>query len=423
MLVWLGGIIVILTFAAIIKRYETRMVLFLSGVLMALLSGNLPAAFTAFSKAMINDGLVPVICTVMGFAFVMKLTQCDAHLVHLLATPLTKARIILIPGSVLVTFAINTALPSAAGCAAAVGAILIPTLMSAGVHPAVAASAVLAGTWGSAFNPGTAHNPFIAKLAGIADPMVVIQGHTMAAVAGAVVVAAAVTAMAMVRKEDRGYEGVALAAGKAEEFKVNFLKAMVPVVPLALLVLGSFSKKIPHMHAFTVPEAMITGVFLGFLVCLPNIKPHDISNKFFTGMGDAYASVIGIIIGAAVFNEGMRLIGLTGALIDFMKHSESIAKIAATFGPFIVAVLSGSGDAATLAFNGAITPHAKQFGFEIMPMGSAAFLSGALGRSMSPVAGAAIVCAGLAGVNPMEITKRNWPAMVLAAIVVMLMLL
>jgi DcuC family C4-dicarboxylate transporter len=428
-MVWLGGLIVILTFAAIIKRYETRMVLFLSGILMAVLAQKPWEAFTAFQKAMVNEGLVPVICTVMGFAFVMKYTKCDAHLVHLLASPLTKARAILIPGAVVVTFLINIALPSAAGCAAAVGAILIPTLMSAGVHPAIAASAVLAGTWGSAFNPGNMHNPFIAKLAGISDPMVVIAGHTIASVVGAVVVAVALTAVAYIRKEDRGYEGAALAQGEGAKFEVNIVKAIVPVVPLVLLVAGSLGKLIPsvpalkQIHAFTVPEAMIIGVVLGFLVSVRSITSQDTSKQFFAGMGEAYASVIGIIIGAAVFNEGMKLIGLTGALIEFMKHSESIAKIAATFGPFIVAVLSGSGDAATLAFNGAITPHAKQFGFDILPMGSTAFLTGALGRSMSPVAGAAIVCAGLAGINPMEITKRNWPAMVLAAIVVMLILL
>ncbi|MDT8900746.1 C4-dicarboxylate transporter DcuC [Anaeroselena agilis] len=428
-MVWLGGLIVILTFVAIIKRYETRMVLFLSGVLMALLSQQPWAAFAAFQKAMVNGGLVPVISTVMGFAFVMKYTKCDAHLVHLLAAPLTKARAVLIPGAVLVTFLINIALPSAAGCAAAVGAILIPTLMGAGVHPAIAASAVLAGTWGSAFNPGNMHNPYIAKLANISDPMVVIGGHTTAALAGMVVVAVVLTAVAMLRKEDRGYEGAALAVGGVDDFKVNIVKAIVPVVPLLMLVAGSLGKLVPSVpafkliHAFTVPEAMIIGVFLGFLVNLRTATSQDTSKQFFAGMGEAYASVIGIIIGAAVFNEGMKLIGLTGALIDFMKHSESIAKIAATFGPFIVAVLSGSGDAATLAFNGAITPHAKQFGFDILPMGSTAFLTGALGRSMSPVAGAAIVCAGLAGINPMEITRRNWPAMVLAAIVVMFILL
>ena len=66
---------------------------------------------------------------------------------------------------------------------------------------------------------------------------------------------------------------------------------------------------------------------------------------------------------------------------------------------------------------------AEAEGFEITQMGSQAFLTGALGRSMSPVAGAAIVCATLAGVNPIEITKRNWLGMVLAAIVCMIILL
>ena len=58
------------------------------------------------------------------------------------------------------------------------------------------------------------------------------------------------------------------------------------------------------------------------------------------------------------------------------------------------------GDAAALAFNGAITPHAEQFGMTIMNLGSMAQMTGAIGRSMSPVAGAAIICAQLAGVNP-----------------------
>ena len=41
---------------------------------------------------------------------------------------------------------------------------------------------------------------------------------------------------------------------------------------------------------------------------------------------------------------------LTQALIDAMKNSQQIAQFGATFGPFIIAILSGSGDAATLAF-------------------------------------------------------------------------
>lgn len=39
------------------------------------------------------------------------------------------------------------------------------------------------------------------------------------------------------------------------------------------------------------------------------------------------------------------------------------------------------------------------------------------------VAGAAIVCAQLAGVDPMEIAKRNAPGMIIAAVVAMFILL
>jgi len=418
-LVWLGAIIVVLTFAAIIKKYETRLVLFVSGFAMALVSGKPLAAVDAFSKAMVNPGLVTVICTVMGFAYVMKLTKCDAHLVHLLAGALGKFRVILIPGTVIVTFLINIALPSAAGCGAAVGAIMIPTLIGAGVHPIMAACAVLAGTWGSVFNPGSAHVPFIAKLANT-DVMTVIAGHTTAAVTGVLIIAVLLTAIARYLKEDGSGAAVGVAAvQKDENFKVNFLKAAVPVIPLLLLVLGS--KQIGLLPAISVPAAMLIGAALGFAVTLKQVD--EVSKQFFDGMGHAYGNVIGIIIAASVFTAGMDVIGLTGSLITAMKGSAAIAKIAATFGPFIIAVLGGSGDAATLAFNGAITPHAPQLGFGILPMGSQAFIAGALGRSMSPVAGVAIVCAGLAQVNPIDMAKRNAIPMIVAATVSMFILL
>ena len=180
---------------------------------------------------------------------------------------------------------------------------------------------------------------------------------------------------------------------------------------------------------FTILQAMLVGSGLALLTTLgSDFKKNmshieDTSKQFFAGMGDAYGSVIGIIVCAASFTGGMQAIGLTGALIDLMKNSTSIAKFAATFGPFVIAILSGSGDAATMAFNQAITVHAPDFGFRIMDMGSQAYLVGAWGRSLSPVAGAAIVLAGLAKVDPIELTKRNALPMLAAAIVSMFIML
>ena len=421
-MVYVGGVIVILTIIAIVKRWEVRLVLFTSGALMAILSGNPFGAVTAFTgpSGMVSAGLVTVICTVMGFAYVLKLTECDAHLIHAIVKPLTKLEKILIPGTVIVTAVINIALPSAAGVSAAVGAIMIPALIAAGVRPAMAASAVMAGTFGSAMSPGSAHVVFVADLTG-REVMEIVGVIAPKVIVAAVIGAIALTVIAFIRKENKGYvpaegEGV---AKDLSAFKVNPLKAIVPVVPLVILIVTSPALGLVNT-AITVPQSMFIGIILAGLVSLKN--PQEISRNFFAGIGSAYAEVIGIIACAAVFTAGMAQIGLTPALISAMQGSEAIVPIASTFGPMLIAVLSGSGDAATLAFNQAVTPHAALFGLEMSSLGTTASLAGALGRTMSPVAGAAIICAGLAKVNPIEITKRNGPGMVIAALVTMFML-
>jgi DcuC family C4-dicarboxylate transporter len=103
----------------------------------------------------------------------------------------------------------------------------------------------------------------------------------------------------------------------------------------------------------------------------------------------------------------MKAMGLVAAFLKAMLNSEGFIKIAAAFGPFLLGMISGSGDAATVAFNESITPHAAQFGISIIDMGSIAALGGTLGRTMSPIAGATIICAGIAGCSPLEVSKRN----------------
>lgn len=419
-----GGLIVILTFVLIVKKYEARLVLFLAGLLMCLIGGLPGDVMKAFTKAMVNNSLVPTICTVMGFSYVMRLTTCDQHLVQSISGILKRGRAILVPISFFLTWWISLAIPSASGCSAAVGSILIPTLIAAGVHPAMAAATVLAGTWGSAISPGNAHNPFVADLAGT-DMMTVIINETPASVIASIACVVVMTAYAVLRKEgateerrlaylkEIGEEGV-----KEASFHVRPLLAIVPLVPLFLLILGS--KQVGLLPEISVSLSMLIGVALGFLVTLKDAQ--EICRKFFEGMGNAYADVIGLIVCASVFTTGMTAIGLTGALTELMEGSQAAAAAAGTFGPFFIAVISGSGDAAAFAFNGAITPFAEQFGLSIMDLGSLAQIAGAMGRSMSPIAGAAIICAGLAKVNPIEVSKRNALPCLASAIVLMLLL-
>ena len=85
-----GIVIVIATFIAIIKQYETRLVLLLSGLLMCFIGGQLGAGTTAFVKELTNPGLVPTICTVLGFSYVMEYTKCTEHMVYFISAGLKK---------------------------------------------------------------------------------------------------------------------------------------------------------------------------------------------------------------------------------------------------------------------------------------------------------------------------------------------
>lgn len=200
MMIALGCLIIIAAIYLMLKRYDSRLVLIGAGILMAALAGKPMTALDAFAKAMVSGGLITSVCSVMGFALVMKYTTCDKHLICLLAGILKKARPLLIPGTTIITFIINIALPSAAGCSAAVGAIFIPILMSSGIHPAMAAAAVKSGTFGSMLSPGLMHNGVIAKLANV-QIVDVIQNHMMADIAAVLITAASVTILAYVMKE------------------------------------------------------------------------------------------------------------------------------------------------------------------------------------------------------------------------------
>ena len=413
----IGALIVVGVIYLLLKRHESRMVLIAAGILMCIIAGKPMAALDAFAKSMTNAGLITSVCSCMGFAWCMKYTGCDKHLVVAIGKVLKKMGFLLIPGATLATFVVNIAIPSAAGCSAAVGVIFIPILMAAGVHPAMAAAAVKSGTYGSMLNPGLVHNGVIAKLAGtqITD---VIGNHMMATVAGVIVAAVVLTVIAIVLKENKGYvpEGSVV---DDDSFSVNAIYAIMPLVPVIILLLGS-TKVVPALK-MVVPQAMIIGAILA--LAATRKSPVELTKSFFNGMGDAYANIIGIIISVGVFVAGLKALGLIKALIAWMLNSTGIVKIAATFGPFLLALISGSGDAATVAFNEAVTPHAAEFGISTMNMGSIAALGGTLGRTISPIAGATIICAGIAGVDPMEVCKRNALGIVCALLVGMVLLL
>ena len=404
LLEWLAIAVTILTVYALIKRLETRLVLFTAGFVLCLVSMDPLSALNSFAKSMTNNSLVMAICSSMGFAFIANYTQCDRSLVHYLAAPIRGLGVFLIPICTAVTFFINIAIPSAAGCAAAVGSTLIPVMLRAGIKPAAAAAAVMGGTIGSYLSPGTSHNPFVAEMAGI-DVMDFIAFHAMWSILCGVILVVGLLVVCMFLGDHKG-EKVDVEAQKDDNFKPNPIKAIMPLVPITILVVGNVWLPVIKMG---VAQAMVLGAVITLLVgfAFDRTNPQEFSKQFFNGMGKGYADVMGIIIAAGVFAAGLRATGLIDTFVDVLKHSNDIARWGGSLGPWIMGTTTGSGDAATMAFNEAVTPHAPEFGMEIKALGALAFLTGALGRTMSPIAGAMVVVAGIAMANPMDVAKRT----------------
>ena len=203
LLEWLAIAVTIVTVYALVKRYETRLVLFTAGFVLCLVSLDPISALNSFAKSMTNNSLVMNICSSMGFAFIASYTQCDRSLVHYLASPIRGLGVLLIPICTIVTFFINIALPSAAGCAAAVGSTLIPVMMRAGIKPAAAAAAVMGGTIGSFLSPGTSHNAFVAAMANI-EVMEFIGFHAVWSILAAAIVVVGILLVCLVLGDHKG---------------------------------------------------------------------------------------------------------------------------------------------------------------------------------------------------------------------------
>lgn len=448
----------------LVKKRETKTVLIGVGLVLCVICLNPLGALESFTKSMTSAGLIKAICASMGFAYVMKVTKCDQHLVLLLTKPMKNIGFLLIPATFVLTYFINIAIPSAAGCSAAVGATMIPLLMASGVRPAMAGAAVFAGTFGGVLSPGSAHNIFVTDMVKKTNEAYTVQDvigvQFPNAVAAGIVVLIVISMTAIIFKDyQKGQDFSPKStsnAAEATQTKVNLLFALAPLIPLVILVVGavisSYARDFfltnlnsivavlgdprgvsvekffgDHYGLFVaikyfswtkmgVAEAMILGAIIAVFITWTS--PEKITKEFFNGMGSAYAEVIGIIIAAGVFVAGLKACGAIDAVTEWLKHSQEFVRYGGTFVPYLMGTVTGSGDAATMAFNQAITVHAADLGFAQDKLGMAAAISGALGRSSSPIAGAAIVCAGLAMVSPVEIAKRTAPAMAIAVCVI-----
>lgn len=406
--IWAALAVVCITVYGLLKRWETRLVLLTSGFAMCLLALDPIAAFKQFDKSMTNASLIVVVCSAMGFARVMNITGCDLHLVRLLTKPLNRLGIALLPCCMIVTGVVSIAISSLAGMCAAIGPTICALMIRAGFRPAMAACTVIASTLPSFWSPGSSHNGFVAKIADwpIMDYLTYTGTRTLLiSIVCIIVMVAACLLFGDYKKGGFENDGVHDAANQVElPEKANLLWAFAPLILLFVVAIGFPQVKV------SVATAMLIGVIYTMIVT--RVSPADLTKRFFDGMGQGYGSILGLIIAAGVFAAGLRSCGVIDVFVEALKGSSDLAKLGAAVGPYVLGVMTGSGDAAAFAFNEAVTPHAASFGMTIPDLGYLASVAATFGRVSSPLAAGVIVISGIAGVSPMEVIKRSAPVQI-----------
>lgn len=410
-----------------VRRVEVRLVLLSAGLMMALLAGKPLLITDTFTRGMVASMVAPI-CAAMGFAMVMTVTGCDKHLVHLLLRPLRRARFLILPGGILVAYLVNMAVSSQTSTAAALGPILVPLLLASGYSPTVAGAALLLGAsfGGDLLNPGAQDVQAIAGVTGLSAPDL-SRRIIPASIAGALAATSVFTLLNWRTDGDREQVRESDLTSPAEEFRISTPRAIIPLVPLALLLLGYGG--LPHLqwlvavpeapdwkplaNALPVVRAMLIGSALAAAVSFREIS--QLTKSLFEGMGAAYGSIISLTITAQCFGAGIAAVGLGEVLLNAATRTGSLELLAAGF-PWALGLLSGSGSGPILAF--AQTFLTQMDGeHDSVKLAALACFGGAFGRTMSPVAAVVVYSSGLVEVSPVLLVRKILPAILAGAVV------
>lgn len=431
----LGLAVVALAVWAILRRVDVRLTLFVAALALGTLAGRPDAVVTKFLATLTDDRFVIPICSAMGFAHVLRLTGCDRHLVQLLVTPLRRCHAVLVPGGVLVGFLVNIPVVSQTSTAVVLGSVLLPLLRAAGVSAATAGATLLLGCsiGGELLNPGAPEFRTVADATGASAADCVRR--VLPLVLPHLVLAAGVFWLMHLRAETHAVSSPVATAGLERQpdveghriepidegppFRVNLVKALVPMVPIVLLFLTG--KPFGPIH---VPERWLTdtpgdivrfdsrlvGAAMLVGTCLAALaggrRAPEAGRAFFEGAGSAFANIISVIVTASCFGKGVELTGLAADLGDVITRWPGLLLPTAGGLPWAFAWVSGSGMASTQSLYGSFVAPARDLGVDPVHVGAVVSIASAAGRTMSPVAAVTLMCAALTETSPFTLIRR-----------------
>jgi C4-dicarboxylate transporter, DcuC family len=435
---------------AVSRKVDVRLALLITAMVLGVLAGQPAAIVRKFLETFSNERFVVPICTAMGFAYVLKLTDCDRHLVHMLIRPLTRVRPLLVPGTIAVGFLVNIPVVSQTSTAVTLGAVAIPILLAARVPSGIIGAALLLGSsiGGELLNPGAPELRTVVEEStracaarGLATPGFTADVVLHILPLNILGLAVAISVFMLLGRRRTPTVAVAPAAEAPVDFRPNPLKAMIPVLPLVLLFLTA-----PPLNLVPVPpgwliegksaegppgvsaepqrpaDVELTAAQRGLFDCrligaamLVGVAAAVVSSRksvfksaaaFFDGAGYGFAHIVSLIVTATCFGEAVRLVGLAAVLGEMIRAAPALLMPTAGVLPLGFGVLCGSGMASTQSLFGFFVEPALDQGIDPFWVGAVVALASAAGRTLSPFAAVTMMCGTLTQTDALKLAAQ-----------------
>ena len=417
----------------IYKKYKAQPVLFLGGMILmfaAVILGYgqiLPqkastglVLFDAFEfiRATLSSNAAKLglnIMAVGAFAKYMDKIGASRALVRLTIKPLMalKSPYLVLSGTWIVGMCIGLCINSASGLAMLLMVTMFPILVGLGVSR-LAATAAVATTLCFDWSPSDTGTILSAETAGV-DPVIYWTNYQVPIVLVAFVVVGILhylTQKYMDKRDGHIVKPVEVEKTDAEEEKAPAIYAILPVIPLALIL--SFSSLWIESIKVNIVNAMIIGLSVGMIFeyvrWRDGKKVFADVQAFFDGLGMQMANVITLIVAGQTFAKGLMTMGTIDSIITsshnwgFRPMGMMIVMVAIIS---VSAIVMGSGNAPFFAF-AALTPAvAAKMGIAPVLMLLPMHFAASIARNCSPITAVIVVSSGMGGVSPFDLIKRT----------------
>lgn len=319
---------------------------------------------------------------------------------------------------------LSIVVPSASSLAIILMATLYPVLKKANMS-SLTAAAIIATSATIMPTPLGSDNVAIAKELQI-DVMTYTYGkHALISIPGIIVMALAHYFWQKYMDRKSGVaSSVEVEVDKLQGIRKDLpptIYALLPLLPIILLIAAFVVRDVLNLKIDLSVQVVTLISFVVTIICeiirrRSAKSATDDVKEFFSGMGAGFTQVVTLVVGATVFIEGLKAIGIISMLTDMAKGVQGaglIIMFVFVFFILLIGLLSGSGNSALYAMIALVPPLTKAVNVPPHMVTIPMQMASNLVRTLTPLSAVIVIVASMIKENPLTLVKRtSVPALV-----------